>query len=226
MARFTQWDFIALVEAHGIAWHEKTLGQLFCDNSAKEIIAMLHTLMGAQNVDLRLKSAINDIEQTDAGYRFTLTTPEGDQKVCARNLIIATGGKSIPKMGATGFAYDVAAQFGIPVTVTRPALVPFTFPDGRFAGISGVAVPARGQADGPAFEEALLFTHRGLSGPVVLQTSSYWTEGAAVRFNIAPDGLFDALRAQRQQAGRKNFTTELARHFPSRLVDHLAGSLI
>ncbi|MEP1766357.1 MAG: aminoacetone oxidase family FAD-binding enzyme [Sulfitobacter sp.] len=222
LARYTQWDFIALAEAHGIAWHEKTLGQLFCDNSAKEIIAMLHKLMAARDVDLRLQSTVSKLVQTDGVFTFALKTPQGSHHVCAKNLIIATGGKSIPKMGATGFAYDVAAQFGVPVTSTRPALVPLTFADGRFAAISGVAVPARVHADGPAFEEALLFTHRGLSGPAILQASSYWHEGSTVTLDIAPAPLFEALRSQRQQAGRKNFTTELARHLPARLVDHLA----
>lgn len=223
LARYTQWDFVALVEAHGIAWHEKTLGQLFCDNSAKDIIAMLHKLMQARDVDLRLQSSVSGIRATDAGYSFTLTTPEKTHKITTRRMVIATGGKSIPKMGATGFAYDIAQQFGIPVTATRPALVPFTFADGRFAEISGVAVPARMHADGPVFEEALLFTHRGLSGPAVLQASSYWVEGAPVFLDILPSGMYEALRQQRQIAGRKNMTTELARHLPARLVEHLAG---
>ncbi len=144
LARYTQWDFIALVDAHGIAWHEKTLGQLFCDTSAKEIIAMLRALMAARGTDLRLQSHVSDIAADENGYRFTLHTPEGAQVVRAHRLIIATGGKSIPKMGATGFAYEVAAQFGVPVTATRPALVPFTFSEGRFAAIAGVATPAPG----------------------------------------------------------------------------------
>jgi hypothetical protein len=222
LARYTQWDFISLVDAHGIAWHEKTLGQLFCDNSAKDIIAMLHRLMTARDVDLRLESSVSDIRHTDQGYAFTLTTPDGTQSATARRLIIATGGKSIPKMGATGFAYDVARQFGIQVTPTRPALVPFTFAEGRFAEISGVATPARVRADGPVFEEALLFTHRGLSGPAILQASSYWTEGAPLTVDILPPDMIADLRAQRQIAGRKNMTTELSRHLPARLVAHLA----
>ncbi|MGB5864218.1 MAG: aminoacetone oxidase family FAD-binding enzyme [Sulfitobacter sp.] len=223
LARYTQWDFIALVEAHGIAWHEKTLGQLFCDNSAKDIIAMLRKMMIARAVDLRLQSHVSDIIKTADGYSFVLRTADKTHQATARTLIIATGGKSIPKMGATGFAYDIARQFGVPVTDIRPALVPFTFADGRFAEISGVAVPSRVHADGPVFEEALLFTHRGLSGPAVLQASSYWTEGAPVTVDIVPDGMFEALRAQRQDAGRRNMTTELARHLPARLVEHLAG---
>ncbi|MEH6644112.1 NAD(P)/FAD-dependent oxidoreductase [Sulfitobacter sp.] len=223
LARYTQWDFIALVEAHGIAWHEKTLGQLFCDNSAKDIIAMLRKLMEARRVELRLQSSVSDVEKTDSGYVFTLHSDGKTQRMTARSLVIATGGKSIPKMGATGFAYDIAHQFGLPVTETRPGLVPFTFPDGRFSEISGVATPAKVHADGPVFEEALLFTHRGLSGPAVLQASSYWTDGRPVTFDIAPDGMLEALRTQRSVAGRRNFTTELARLLPARLVEHLAG---
>lgn len=223
LARYTQWDFIALVEAHGIAWHEKTLGQLFCDNSAKDIVAMLRSLMQARHVELRLQSSVCDVEKTANGFRFALKSGGQTHAVTARNLVIATGGKSIPKMGATGFAYDIARQFGLPVTDTRPALVPFTFPDGRFAPISGVSTPARVHADGPVFEEALLFTHRGLSGPAILQASSYWRDGQPVTLDIAPDGMLDALRQQRSIAGRRNMTTELARLLPARLVEHLAG---
>jgi hypothetical protein len=223
LARYTQWDFIALVEAHGIAWHEKTLGQLFCDTSAKDIITMLRGLMAQRTVDLRLQSSVEGVQKQGDGFTFTLSTPDGTHRVTAKRLVIATGGKSIPKMGATGFAYDIARQFGLPVTDIRPALVPFTFADGRFAEISGLAVPARVHADGPVFEEALLFTHRGLSGPAILQASSYWQEGTPVHIDIAPTGLLEALRAQRQEAGRRNMTTELGRHLPVRLVAHLSG---
>lgn len=223
LARYTQWDFIALVEAHGIAWHEKTLGQLFCDNSAKEIVAMLVGLLTARDVDLRLQSSISGITFDGQTYTATLHSNGQSQPVRARRLVIATGGKSIPKMGATGFAYEVAAQFDVPVTEIGPALVPFTFEAARFAAISGVAVPARVRADGPAFDEALLFTHRGLSGPAILQASSYWRESKPITVGIAPAGMLDALRQQRQEAGRRNFTTELARHLPARLVEHLAG---
>ena len=224
LARYTQWDFVELVDAHGIAWHEKTLGQLFCDVSAKDIVAMLRRMMQQAGVDLRLNSQISDLSKTDSGFTFTLTTPEGSHPVTCTHLIIATGGKSIPKMGATGFAYDVARQFDVPVTDTRAALVPFTFGESRFAEISGVALPARVTANGTAFDEALLFTHRGLSGPAVLQASSYWAEGDVIILNLSPDmDLFTALRSQRQIAGRKNLTTELAQLLPARLVDHLAG---
>ena len=223
LAGYTQWDFIALVEAHGIAWHEKTLGQLFCDTSAKEIIAMLRDLMNVAGVDLRLQSSVQNIKRTENGFRFTLQAPDKNTEITSRNLIIATGGKSIPKMGATGFAYDIATQFGLHVTETRAGLVPFTFSEGRFAPISGTATPAAVTAGTGRFEEALLFTHRGLSGPAVLQASSYWHEGAPVIVDLFPNtNLYETLRTQRQTSGRRNITTELSQHLPVRLVGHLA----
>ena len=226
LARYTQWDFIELVDAHGIAWHEKTLGQLFCDISAKQIVAMLHALMQKSGVDLHLNSSLEGIEKTDTGFKMTLIGPDGSTPVTADHLVIASGGKSIPKMGATGRAYDIANQFGIPVTPTRAGLVPFTFTDARFAPISGTAVPARVTAGDTTFDEALLFTHRGLSGPAILQASSYWDEGTEITLNILPaNDLPGKLREQRQTYGRRNFTTELAQHLPGRLVDHLAGQL-
>ena len=222
LARFTQWDFIALVDAYGIAWHEKTLGQLFCDEKATQIVDMLLSELDKSGAQLRLNTPVIDITHGPDGFRLTL--PSGP--VQATNLVLATGGKSIPKMGATGLAYDVARQFGHSVTDTRPALVPLTFPEGRFAAISGVSTPVRISHGTTAFDEAMLFTHRGLSGPAVLQISSYWREGDAITVNLDPEGaLFDALRAQRQQQGRRNLTTELSRHLPARLVDHLAPTL-
>lgn len=224
LARYTQWDFIELVDAHGITWHEKTLGQLFCDISAKQIVAMLHALMQKSGVDLHLNSSLEGIEKTDIGFKMTLIGPDGSTPITADHLVIASGGKSIPKMGATGRAYDIANQFGIPVTPTRAGLVPFTFTDARFAPISGTAVPARVTAGDTTFDEALLFTHRGLSGPAILQASSYWDEGTEITLNILPSNdLLRKLREQRQIYGRRNFTTELAQHLPGRLVDHLAN---
>ena len=224
LARYTQWDFIELVDAHGITWHEKTLGQLFCDISAKQIVAMLHALMQKSGVDLHLNSSLEGIEKTDTSFKMTLIGPDGSTPITADHLVIASGGKSIPKMGATGRAYDIANQFGIPVTPTRAGLVPFTFTDARFAPISGTAVPARVTAGDTTFDEALLFTHRGLSGPAILQASSYWDEGTEITLNILPaNDLLGKLRGQRQTYGRRNFTTELAQHLPGRLVDHLAN---
>ncbi len=226
LARYTQWDFIALVDAHGIAWHEKTLGQLFCDTSAKEIVAMLRSLMQNAGAELRLQSTLEAIEKTETGFAMRLVAPEASTKITSKHLVVASGGKSIPKMGATGRAYEIAAQFDIPVTPTRAGLVPFTFSDARFAPISGTATPAIVTAGGTSFTEALLFTHRGLSGPAVLQASSYWDEGTPVTLDLLPDKtLFSTLRDQRQTSGRRNITTELAHHLPARLVDHLATDL-
>ncbi|WP_298842339.1 NAD(P)/FAD-dependent oxidoreductase [uncultured Roseobacter sp.] len=226
LARYTQWDFIDLVDQHGIAWHEKTLGQLFCDNSAKDIISMLRRMIQQNGAELLLQTSVLDFAKTPDGFSMTLDQDGSQRAVSARNVVIATGGKSIPKMGATGFAYSVAEKFGLAVTETRPALVPFTFSDRRFADISGVATPARVSAGGTTFEEAVLFTHRGLSGPAVLQASSYWREGEPVTVNLTPDGpVTEELRARRQISGRRNLTTELAAHLPARLVDHLAGEM-
>ena len=226
LARYTQWDFIELVDQHDIKWHEKTLGQLFCDVSAKEIVAMLRTLMQDAGVELHLQTSVENLTKTESGYSAVLTGPNGSKPITAKNLVVATGGKSIPKMGATGFAYDIARQFNLSLTETRPALVPFTFPEDRFTPLAGVATPARVSANGTSFDEALLFTHRGLSGPVVLQASSYWAEGQDISVNIDPENtLMDALRDKRQEQGRKNLTTELAKLLPTRLVDYLATQI-
>lgn len=226
LARYTQWDFIDLVDRHGIRWHEKTLGQLFCDGSAKEIIAMLRGLMQQNGVDLRLQSTASRFAKTPDGFSFVLTQDGAPTQVHARTLVMASGGKSIPKMGATGLAYEVATQFGLQVTETRPALVPFTFAQERFARLAGVAAPARVTAGAQSFDEALLFTHRGLSGPAVLQASSYWQEGEAISVNLVPEAdLLDRLRVQRTQSGRRNLTTELSGHLPARLVEHLAQDM-
>jgi len=223
LARYTQWDFIELVEAYGIAWHEKTLGQLFCDTSAKDIVAMLRGLMDAAGVQLYLQTTARNFAKDNGLFTFDLETAGKVVNVTARHLVIATGGKSIPKMGATGLAYDIATQFGVTVTDTRAGLVPFTFAEGRFAPISGVATPSKITAGDATFEEALLFTHRGLSGPAVLQASSYWREGDQITVNLSPNtDIFAVLREQRQLSGRRNLTTILAGHLPARLVDHLS----
>jgi predicted Rossmann fold flavoprotein len=226
LARYSQWDFIELVNKHGIAWHEKTLGQLFCDNSAKDITAMLRSLMQSAGVALHLQTSADNFAKTPDGFTFVITKDGKRQTVSAGTLVIATGGKSIPKMGATGFAYDIAAKFGLPVTPTRAGLVPFTFSDGQFAALAGVATPARVTAGSASFDEALLFTHRGLSGPAVLQASSYWHEGEAIQINLLPatDAL-KTLRDRRSQSGRRNLTTELGALLPARLVDHLASQI-
>ncbi len=224
LARYTQWDFIDLVDRHRIAWHEKTLGQLFCDDSAKQIIRML--LDEAAGADLWLQTSLVDLAHDGSQFTATLDRQGRRHSVSAAHLVVATGGKSIPKMGATGLAYDIARQFGHRVTETRPALVPFTFSDKPFAAMSGTACPVRAQAGGAAFDEAALFTHRGLSGPAILQVSSYWREGDELSLNLDPGGtLLDALRAGRATAGRRNLTNALGQHIPAKLVDHLAPAL-
>jgi hypothetical protein len=226
LRRYTQWDFIELVDRHGIAWHEKTLGQLFCDVSAKQIVAMLLAELNRAGAQLSLQTSLVEVRHDGTAFQATLEREGTRHAVTARNLVLATGGKSIPKMGATGLAYDIARQFGLRVTPTRAGLVPFTFPDGRFADLAGTALPVRASAGATSFDEAMLFTHRGLSGPAMLQISSYWHDGTPITINLDPSGtLLDTLRSQRQTAGRHNLTTELARHLPARLVAALPAQM-
>ncbi len=224
LSRYTQWDFIDLVARHGIAYHEKTLGQLFCDNSAKDIIAMLRAEMAKAGATLWLETQIKAVSRDGTSFVVEIEKDGAAQTLRCENLVLATGGKSIPKMGATGLAYDIARQFDLAVTYTRAGLVPFTFSDGRFKAISGVAHPVRASASGTSFDEAMLFTHRGLSGPAMLQISSYWQERQPITINLFPDtDPFEELRMRRQAQGRRNLTTELATLLPSRLVEHLSG---
>ena len=182
LARYTQHDFIALVDKHGIAWHEKTLGQLFCDGSARQIVSMLLAECAAVGVDIRVAHRVTNIERSD---RFRVTTDHGAFEAPA--VVLATGGLSIPKMGATGFAHDWARRFGLKMTQTRPGLVPLTVkapdvsPD--LAGVSLDVVARFGKA---SFREATLFTHRGLSGPAILQISSYWQPGQEISIDLLP----------------------------------------
>ncbi|MET4129381.1 NAD(P)/FAD-dependent oxidoreductase [Roseovarius sp. MBR-6] len=226
LARYTQWDFIDLVSRHGIGWHEKTLGQLFCDGRATQIVAMLVAEARQAGADLWLSTRVVGIDHDGQCFRAVLDREGARVTVTARHLVLATGGKSIPKMGATGLAYEVAQRFGHALTETRPALVPLTFSDAPFAALSGVALPVRAACDGVAFEEAALFTHRGLSGPAILQISSFWREGTAITLDLDPGGaLYETLRADRQSQGKRNLTTVLGQHLPGKLVTHLAPSL-
>jgi predicted Rossmann fold flavoprotein len=223
LKRFTQWDFIARVDAAGIAWHEKTLGQLFCDGSAKEIIAMMLEDLRRANVALWLSTQVIGVERS--GSRFTVQTSRGP--VTAKAVVVATGGKSIPKMGASGIGYQIAESFGLPLVETRPALVPLTFAEQDLAplrDLAGVSVTGAVSCARTRFEEALLFTHRGLSGPAVLQISSYWREGEPISVDLAGGqeaGAF--LRAQRGQGGRIALRTALARLLPEKLARHIEG---
>ena len=226
LARYTQWDFIDLMTRHDIAWHEKTLGQLFCDGSAKQIVAMLLTELDRAGADIWLQTSVTNIQHTEIGFTLTANRDGQTQSLSCRNLVLATGGKSIPKMGATGFAYDIARQFDLPLTETRPALVPFTFSNDQFKPLAGISLPSRLSNARASFDEALLFTHRGLSGPAVLQLSSYWREGEAITVNLIPEiDLFTILKIQRQTQGRRALKTELTQLFPARLVDYLSQTL-
>ena len=226
LSRYTQWDFIDLVARHGIAYHEKTLGQLFCDHSAKDIIAMLRTEMDRSGAMLQLRTSVAAVERTPDGFRLSLQG-DGRGEVTCRHLVIATGGLSIPKMGATGFAYDMARQFDIPLTATRAGLVPFTFGEDMMAGLkpmAGVACEARVCAGEAAFTEAMLVTHRGLSGPSVLQASSYWAPGEEVTMRLCPGtDFFAALRTERAANGRRDIVSVLGDLLPKRLAQYMAG---
>lgn len=217
LARYTQWDFIDLVGQHGIATHEKTLGQMFCDNSAKDIIAML--LAEMQPASLRLQTSVDDIRKVESGFALTLSD---NMQVTCRNLVIASGGKSIPKMGASGFGYRVAQQFDHPVTPTRAGLVPLIFGDADMALIkplAGIALDARISCKSTSFDEALLFTHRGLSGPAILQISNYWQEKDDLCINMIPGrDVFSTLHEKRTQNGRRALSTVIGDFLPARLA--------
>lgn len=222
LARYTPRDFLDLVEKHKIAWHEKTLGQLFCDDSAKDIIRMLLTEMQAVNAKLRLQCEITLVEGMATGG-FRVTTSQG--AIEAKSLVVATGGKSIPKMGSTGFAYRLAEQFGLSLVEPRPGLVPLTLDPAqleRLSPLSGVAVPADVSHGKTEFREALLFTHRGLSGPAILQISSYWREGDTVRLKLEPEqDIAEKLKAAKKANGRQSAQTALGEILPKRLAQHL-----
>jgi predicted Rossmann fold flavoprotein len=215
LSRYTQWDFIALVDRYRIAWHEKTLGQLFCDGSARQIVAMLLEECRKGGVEARLGTPLGEIRHADGRFHVAGET--------APALVIATGGPSIPKMGASGVAYDIARRFGLRVVTPRPALVPFTLgdEDAIFKAIPGVAFPVVAQVGAVSFAEAALFTHRGLSGPAILQVSSFWRPGERVSLCVLPDAPA-LLRAARREMPRAHLKAALSRHLPARLADVLA----
>ena len=223
LARYTQHDFIALVDKHGIAWHEKTLGQLFCDGSARAVVRMLLDECAAANVDVRTGCRVTDISRND---RFRVATDKGN--FTAPAVVLATGGLSIPKMGATGFAHDVATRFGLALSDIRPGLVPLTFDGDALSlmkALSGVSLDCVAAADGMSFQEAMLFTHRGLSGPAILQTSSYLRDGEMIVLNLLPDTdaaawLLDRKRARPRSEG----STVLSERLPGRLAAALAAA--
>ena len=219
LRRYTPADFIGLVEKHGIAYHEKTLGQLFCDGSAKQIVAMLLDECEAAGVTISLGRSIGDIEHVDGCFRVAY----GDRVATAPAMVIATGGPSIPKMGATDYAYGLARRFGLSVVEPRPALVPLTLGDDEllFREISGVAADVVARCGKVTFREAALFTHRGLSGPAILQVSSYWRHGQPIAINFLPDAAPGWLVAAKRARPRSFLRNTLAAVLPDRLADML-----
>ncbi|WP_310621505.1 BaiN/RdsA family NAD(P)/FAD-dependent oxidoreductase [Flexibacterium corallicola] len=225
LKRFTQQDFLALVDSFGISWHEKTLGQLFCDDKSKQIIEMLLSLCEQANVKIALETKVEHTLKEEHGFR--ISTSKGP--VRCQSLVIATGGPSIPKMGATGFGYELAKKFGIPVVSPLPALVPLTFGDDmkhKCSHLAGVSVDALVSYGKISFREGLLFTHRGLSGPSILQISSYWREGTEIKINLLPtDNVFELLKEQRAQQPRREIQTALCDVLPKRLVNLICDEL-
>ncbi|MBL8238461.1 MAG: NAD(P)/FAD-dependent oxidoreductase [Bryobacterales bacterium] len=218
LARYTPGDFVALVERHGIRWHEKTLGQLFCDDSARQIVEMLLRECREAGVEVRCGARVRGVERDGAGF----AVGTGAETVRAEAVVVATGGPSIPKIGATGFGYEVARQFGLRVVPPRPGLVPLMFEPGdlrRWEGLAGVATEVRAQFGGRHFDERLLFTHRGVSGPAVLQISSYWQPGHPIRIDLAPgQELAEAMLREKRENGRGQAKTVLRRALPERLA--------
>jgi len=222
LRRYRPRDFIALVERHGVAYHEKTLGQLFCDGSARQIVDLLLAEMRAAGVQLRLEIRFEGVTKTEGGFEVALSSG----KVACASLVVASGGKSIPKMGATGLGYDIARQFGLGVVDTRPALVPLTFEPAtltRLSPLAGIGLDAVVSHGKTKFREGMLFTHRGLSGPSILQISSYWREGDEIRVDMAPgvDALA-ALKAARTATPRQAVATVLSTLLPRRVAQLIA----
>jgi predicted Rossmann fold flavoprotein len=227
LSRYTPEMFIALVEAHGIAFHEKTLGQLFCDGPATQINTMLLGEMRKAGVTLVLETGVESVgrDESGDGFELQLTT----SSITSDSLVVATGGKSIPKMGATGLGYQLATQFGLRLTDTRPGLVPLTFETGaldKLKELSGIATDAIVSHGKTAFEEALLFTHRGLSGPAILQISSYWREGDTIAVDLLPhQNAGEVIRAARKASPKVQVQTVLGGLLPKKLAQLLGEEL-
>jgi hypothetical protein len=219
LSRYTAQDFIALVNRYDIAWHEKTLGQLFCDGSAKQIVALLMDECPKDAVTLSLGQSVADIRHSDGTYHVDY----GNKAATAPSLVIATGGPSIPRMGATSFAYEIARQFGLKVVEPRPALVPLTLggEETLFRSLSGVSAPVIASCGKTEFREAALFTHKGLSGPAILQISSFWRHGEAVSVNFLPDLNPDWLIRLKREQPRVSLNKAVNEHLPTRLSETL-----
>jgi predicted Rossmann fold flavoprotein len=214
LARYTPRDFLDLVEKHRIAWHEKTLGQLFCDGSAREIVAMLLAECAAAGVEIRLQQRIGEVSR---GERFRVETAAG--AVEAASLVLATGGLSIPKIGASGLAYEIARRFGLEVTEVRPGLVPLVLGGAALSLLAGVSARVAAACGKARFEEGMVVTHRGVSGPAILQISSHWREGAAVRIDLVPHADEWFLRARKRARPKAGLRGVLGDVLPQRLAD-------
>ena len=223
LARYTPWDFCDLMASHGLSWHEKTLGQLFCDQKSGAVIQLLLDELQTAGGRLSLGTEASTIERVDDG--FSVNSSLG--QIQCDSLVIATGGLSIPKIGASSFAYDIANQFGHEIVPTRPALVPLTFTDAyrdAFSELSGVSIPVEARAaTGPSFTENLLFTHRGLSGPTVLQISSYWHAGEKISVDLLPgSNAEDWIRTAKDEGPKQTVSQMLSARFPARFADYFA----
>ena len=225
LSRYTARDFINLVEAHNIAYHEKTLGQLFCDESARDIIALLLKEMTKAGAKLSLETSLTDYKKTESGFALTLTKSGKTIEVTCENFVVACGGKSIPKMGATGFGYEIAERFGHSIIETRPALVPLTFADDILAltqKLAGLSLDVSVKCGKTSFDEAMLFTHRGLSGPSILQISSYWREKSEISLNLLPKlDIFTSIRDERGNNGNLTLFAFLSSLMPKRLTEEI-----
>jgi len=220
LKRYTQWDFISLVEQHAIPFHEKTLGQLFCDNKAKDIVDMLLVECERANVVIHLNTSVNKIQNLSK-QGFKIDTTQG--VIHSQSIVIASGGLSIPTMGASPFAYKIAEQFGIKVWPTRAGLVPFTLDVNdkqQLSVLSGVGVDSLAHNERIEFRENMLFTHRGLSGPAMLQLSSFWDPGETISIDLLPEiKLFEFLKTARTTMPQKQVNSVLALHLPKRVVE-------
>lgn len=227
LSRYTQWDFIHLLDEHHITWHEKTLGQLFCDQKAGAVVDMLLAGCREQGVHIHMQEAIDNIQADNSHY---LVRTDSSNYRC-ESLVIATGGPSIPRMGSTDFGYRIARQFGLRVVPTRPALVPLTFdpgaPDYPFQGLSGISLEVTATCSGHQFREQMLITHKGLSGPAILQISSYWKKGEPISINLLPDiEVAEWLQEQQSERPRIELRTLLSEVLPRRLALQLCGQLL
>ncbi|MBF0784006.1 NAD(P)/FAD-dependent oxidoreductase [Muribacter muris] len=218
LARYTNWDFIALVAGYGIAYHEKELGQLFCDESAQQIVDLLQAECEKGKVDIQLRQAVVSVEKFANFFQIQTAC----HRYQAEQLVIASGGLSMPALGASPFGYKIAEQFGIPVIPPRASLVPFTWKesDKPFVALSGISLPVRVQNQGKTFYNQMLFTHRGLSGPAILQISNYWETGETLDIDLLPDETIEQILLElRQSSPKLQLKTVLCRYLPKKLVE-------